>query len=215
MVVKINGEKKEVPCCYAELTTKQYQRIVSEWDFEKPIEDRDFFALFNIITDNQFTHFENTPENEVTVWNVVRWIVEEPFQFSKELPKVLVINGKIIDIPKDIRALSIGQNIMLKQTLSKSKVMEANLAEAVAIYIQPLYDGKKFNGERAKELIKEIEQLPAHIVYPIGFFLFKNVLKHGNGQMNFLKRIKTNLMARLSRALLNSHRLTGYMRMLT
>lgn len=214
MVIRINGERKEVPSCFEEITTLQYEKIVKEWELDKPIEERDYFKLFNILTDSNFTAVESTPELEATIWNVIRWIVEQPFYFSEELPKVLKINEVIVDIPRDIRGLSIGQNIHLKQALSKSKYVEANLSEAVAIYLQPLYDKKKFNYDRAVELKKEIEQMPVYLIRPIGFFLFKNVNQHGSGLTIFLKKMKINLMQKLGVASLTLHKYQGFTRSL-
>jgi hypothetical protein len=117
MVISLNGVRKEIPSCFEELTTRQYERIISEWGIEKPLVERDFFKLFQILCDTDFTDFHATSENEVTIWNAVKWFVESDFVFKEDLPKVLKINDKVITIPKRIEALSIGQNIHLKQLL--------------------------------------------------------------------------------------------------
>ena len=196
MVISVNGNKINMPSCYEELTTKQWERIISEWDMDKPIEERDFFKLFNILAGTDFKALEPTDENEVTVWNAVRWIVEQPFTFSEQLPKVLEIEGKIIQIPTKINRLSIGQNIYLKQLIANSKYLEQNISYAVAIYLQPIYDGSKFDSERAKELKMLIEQLPAYLIRPIGFFILSHAQKNGSRRMTNLKKIISNLITR-------------------
>jgi hypothetical protein len=176
---------------------------------DKPIEQRDYFKLFNILTDSDFTEVEATSEMEATIWNVIRWIIEQPFQFPETMPGVLKIEERLLILPRDVKGLSIGQNIHLKQALTKSKYVESNLSEAVAIYLQPLYDSKKFNYDRALELKKVIEEMPAYLIRPIGFFLFRSVSPHGSGPMNFLKKMKTNLMQKLGLASLTLQKYQG------
>jgi hypothetical protein len=202
MVISLNGERKNIPSCFEEITTKQYERIISEWGIDKPLVERDFFKLFQIFTDTNFTDFHATAENEVTIWNAVRWFVESDFKFSEELPKVLKINECTVTIPKRIQALSIGQNIHLKQLLTKSKYLEEQLSAACAIYLQPLYDGKKFDYDRAMELKAVIEQMPAYLIRPIGFFLLKSALPHGATTQSKWQRMKNNLTERKERILL-------------
>jgi hypothetical protein len=199
MVINLNGTKKNIPSCFEELTTKQYERIISEWGIEKPLVERDFFKLFQILCDTNYTDFHATSENEVTIWNAVRWFVESDFQFSDQLPKVLEINYKVLTMPKRVQALSIGQNIHLKQLLSKSKYMEENLSIACAIYLQPLYDGKKFDYDRALELKEVIEQMPAYLIRPIGFFLLTSALPHGRITVSRWQRMKNNLTERVAK----------------
>jgi len=219
MVISLNGERKEIPSCFEELTTKQYERIISEWGIEKPLVERDFFKLFQIFCDTDFTDFHATSENEVTIWNAVRWFVESEFQFSEELPKVLQVthNGisKTITIPKRIEALSIGQNIHLKQLLTKSKYLEEQLSASVAIYLQPLYDEKKFDYDRAMELKESIEQMPAYLIRPIGFFLLKSALPRGTNTVNRWQKMKNNLTERAVKMWPISQVFTGSTRLKT
>lgn len=207
MVITLNGERKEMASSWMELSTRHYERLIPE--LSKQIDERDYFKIFQILTDTNFKGYEPTSENEVTIWNAVKWIVEEQFQFSEVLPKVLSFKDQIITIPKKIKALSIGQNIALKQVLERSKFMDENISIAVAIYLQPLIDGSKFNSDRVSEIKKDIEQMPVYLIRPIGFFLFKSVYPHGNGQVSYWQRIKNNLIMKLGRALPNWQRSQG------
>lgn len=198
--VKLNGTRFECPASWMEITTGQYIRVIKEWDRDKDIADRDYFKLFNILTNGKFTGFENTTENDVTILSCVGWVITEEFQFDKRLPKVLDIAGKIIDIPRDPTELSIGQNIHLRRDfIDKSELLEENIAIATAIFLQPLIDGKKFHVERAKELAKEIEKMPAYLIYPIGFFLLQRALNFGRNSGSLWSRTKTNLAQMLKR----------------
>ncbi|MEY4931159.1 MAG: hypothetical protein RI909_1883 [Bacteroidota bacterium] len=207
MVITLNGERKEMASSWMELSTKHYERLVPE--LSKPVEQRDYFKIFQILTDTDFKGYEPTLENEVTIWNAMKWIVEEQFQFSEALPKVLSFKDQIITIPNKIKALSIGQNIALKQLLERSKFMDESISSAVAIYLQPLIDGTKFNSDRVSEIKKEVESMPVYLIRPIGFFLFKSVYPHGNGRVSFWQRIKNNLTMKQGRILQSWQRSQG------
>lgn len=167
---KVNGKKIECPSCYEELTTGGYQRALF-WDDDKPdVADRDFFKLFSILTETDYAGITQTPENEVSIWNAVGWYVTQPFRFSTELPKALEINRKIVDVPKGVGHISIGQNIHLRRLIEKSKYVEENISMAVAIALQPEYDGKPFDIDRAKQLEKIVLDMPICLTYPVGFF---------------------------------------------
>jgi hypothetical protein len=208
--IVINGKRFTVASCWAEVTTRQYIRIIRDWEPEKDIADRDYFILLNILTDGKFAGMENTIENQVTLTSILGWVVTEPFQFSEELPKVLEIGGKIHDIPEDPRELSIGQNIHLRRDfIDKSTYLEENIAIAVAVYMQPIIDNSLFKLKRAEKIANELEAMPASLIYPIGFFLLRRVMRFGQKPEKTWPAILTSLRKRLSRMLPGSPRSTG------
>lgn len=202
ITVKLNGEKFYCPNSWQEITVRQYIRVIKEWDRDKDIADRSYFKLFNILTDGAYTKYENTAENDVTILDCVGWVITQEFAFDKKLPKVLDIAGKVIDIPQHPAELSIGQNIHLRRDyIEKSELIDENIAIATAIYLQPLIDNARFNINRAIALSKEIEKMPAYLIYPIGFFLLRRAMKFGNPSASLWSRIKTNLKQKLKRML--------------
>lgn len=180
-----NGEtiKANCPSCWEEMTVAQYIRIIKEWEDGTDIADRDYGKLFNILCDGKFSSVQGSLENQVTLINLVGWVISQPFEFSKTLPKVINYKGKSIDIPRDPRELSIGQNIHLRRDyIDKTTRLEENIAIASAIYLQPVIDNSLFNVKRAEEICKEIEKMPINVIYPIGFFLLRRALKFGMRQ---------------------------------
>ena len=195
---QVNGKVKiitaRVPSCWEEMTVAQYIRILKEWEDGTAIEDRDYFKLLNILNDGKFTGFEDTVENHVSLTNILGWVIVQPFEFSEDLPKVLVINGKVVDIPRHPKELSIGQNIVLRRDyIEKTKKLGENIAIATAIYLQPIVDKSLFKANRAQEIAKEIEQMPINLIYPIGFFLLERAMRFGQNPGKSLPLIKTNL----------------------
>jgi len=178
--LKLNGQPAECPGSYEEIKTRHYVRILKEWDQSVDIADRDYFQLFNILTDGAFTDFSRTVENEITFHNVISWVLTQDFKFSTILPKVFEYKGELVPIPLEIGELSIGQNIHLRRDyIDKSKILEESLSIATAIYLQPKIDNGQFSMKRAIEIAKDFDEMPAYLIYPIGFFLLRRALTFG------------------------------------
>jgi len=211
MVLNLNGTRKEIPSCYEQLTTRQYELLIPEFALEA--KDRDHFKIFQIICGTDFKDYHATSENEVTIWNAIRWIYEQPFEFG-DMPKVIrIVEGekdRVVTIPTKITKLSIGQNIVLKQIISKAKYLEENLSSATAVYLQPLFDDAKFDEDRADELKKTIEEMPVYLIRPIGFFLLTNASKPGKMQTNLWQKILSNLILSSGGTLQHLRRSQGY-----
>lgn len=200
MKVYVNGTGYTPPYAWEDrnLTAGRLQRIYSEWDLDKDLADRDFFKLFNILTDND-QEIERTTENEVTIGSAIKWVWETPF--NQVMPKILVINEKPVDIPEELGELSIGQNIHLKNEINSAKYKEEKISIATAICIQPIYDGVKFDFKKAQVLAKKLEEMPAYQIYPIGFFLLNRASKSGSNTQSLWSRILSSLTSKLKRTL--------------
>lgn len=197
--VKLNGKKYYIPSSWQEVTVRQYIRIIKEWDQDKDIADRDYFKLLNIFAGTDFAGYTETVDNTLNLVTILGWVVTEPFSFDEGLPKCLKIGAKTVDIPRDPRELSIGQNIHLRRDyIDKSTFVAENIAIATAIYIQPVYDNSLFDINRAVEISKQIEEMRVSVIYPIGFFLLKRAMKFGQKPEKTLPLIKLNLSTMLS-----------------
>lgn len=203
MVIKLNGKRHEIAESWESLKTKHYCRYMDEWDQDKPIQDRDFFKLFCILSDTDFKQFHANADNEVAIWSCVRWLIETPFP-DLQVPKTLEINGKLVSIPDDIGLKSIGQNIHLRTEI-QNKPVEACISIAAAIFLQPEYDGGKFDIHKAKELKAVLDEMPITQIYPIGFFLLRDVLKTGTHGESVLSQVKSSLTRTLRKMLPSLH----------
>jgi hypothetical protein len=214
MVVTVNNEKVIIPSSWEELKTGTWIRIIRDWQPEiKDIAQKDYFELFKILTGKKWKGFLPNPKNEAKVWSCVRWVIEQPFEFS-EKPDSIIIRNKLIKIPP-IGSLSIGQNIYLRQKLEKVEDIRLLIAKAVAVYLQPLVDECKFDVEKAKELEDEIMLMPVCKVYPLGFFLLIRAINSGWKPLSGLNLILSNLVTRLRLTLLKWQRLTGSQGLMT
>jgi len=212
-MVTLNGVRHESPTRWSEMKTRHYQKIIKEWDQDKDISERDYFKLFNILTDSKFGAFENTIENQVKIEHAFAWVVLEPFRFSDRVPDFLEVNGVKANIQRNLKLLSIGANIKARQTLDKACVLvddKGNFKDCdcysllVAIYLQPDLmptDKGGFNWNKAKELEKLIDEIPIEVIRPIGFFLLNHVYKYGSNHGRTWLQILINLASKIRRML--------------
>jgi hypothetical protein len=200
IAVKINGKRYMCPSSWHEVTVKQYVQIATEWEPEKDIADRDYYQLLNILTGNNFTAIANGIELNVTLINLVGWVITTPFQFDKTPPKTLKYGKKLFPIPEDVSEVSIGQMIHLRRHfIDQSKYLEQNLSIATAILLQPAIDGAPFNLSRAKKIAKEIDEMAITLIHPIGFFLLTRAATFGAMPLRTWPRIRSNLKRTLKK----------------
>lgn len=208
--VKINGKTYQCVTSFQEMKTRHYVRVLKEWDQDKDVAERDYFKLLSILTDTNYIRTDSAVENDITIMDCVGWVITQPFEFDKELPKVMEVSGKIIEVPRDPASLSIGQNIHLRRDyIDKSVLIEESMAIATAIYLQPIIDNGKFSMARARELAKTVDEMPISIVYPIGFFLLKRASTFGMPSGNRWSRTLTSLKTTLKQMLPSWPKSTG------
>lgn len=192
------GKRKvKIPQYWHEVTTRQYQRMVTEWDAS------DLVKLFSILTGIEHNTLSETkdPDLEQALIESVRFIYDtEPAFKNDPPPPYIEIYGKCIEIPKRLEPLSIGQSILVRQHMDKAKVFDELLSITMAIYLQPFYDCEaypvtkktksgfvesfeerqgRFNPDRVEALHEKILDMPISDVYPVAFFLLKPLMKSG------------------------------------
>lgn len=183
--------RAKCPGGWGEITLGTFQRIFSEWDVDKEPHERDYAKLLSILCGVKIDKIR--PEHEEAVYQLTRWVNEEPVNFEK---RDAVINGKVVSVER-VEDLSIGQNILVKQTLDKAKYVEECLSMACAIYLQGKIE--RFNYEKAKELEKELRERPLSEFYGLGFFLLNRALMRGPGSPKRWSQTKTSLTSLLRR----------------
>jgi hypothetical protein len=197
--VLFNGKKNLVQNSWDEVKTRTYISIVRDWEPETDIADREYFNLLNILTDNKYK-YDQSVENKITLIDLIGWVIFQPAPFKEApLPKVLQFKDAIIDIPQNIKELSIGQAIHMRREIERLKILDACIPIAIGIYLQPLIDKGKFNLSRAKEIAKEVEEMPITLTYPIGFFLLRLAMRLGPSTPGIWHRVSSSLKRILRR----------------
>lgn len=186
----VTGQRIRVPDCWDNCSTEIFQRIISEWDTDKDIKDKSVLKLFNLMIGMEISPDADDLDLEAAIWECTRFVFTEQMDFTQlPLPKYLALAGQAIEIPKDLGRMKIGQNIHVRQELQAVKDPNSAMSIVTAIYLQPLYDKAPFDFHRAKELERSILQMPITKIYPIGFFLLKQLRSYGKGFLPDLNRM--------------------------
>lgn len=206
MITLVTNEKKvKCPAGWHEVTTDIAQQI-AQWTGDK-------IELFNILTGTNYAKVKADTSLGSVFFDAINFVYFPSPVANAPLPKVLQIDrGHIIEIPKKIGALTIGQSIAVRERLEQVEARIAKSIEtspnkfcftgnfmydeaisfAVAVYLQPLYDNAEFDLDRAKNLEQFILQMPITDIYPVGFFLLTQQLKSGSG---FIRALQLKLWA--------------------
>lgn len=198
MVITINTNKGvrsiKVPRSWHEVTTDTYQKIHSDWDSE------DVVKLFAILTGEDYDRLFNYKSKalETALINATTFITQTDFK-KKDVPREILIDGKLIKIPKNVGDLSIGQSVLVRQKIEKVKVLEECISYAFSVYIQPLVDRSEFNYERAMQLHERVLAMPITETYSIGFFLLSRLKETGESWTSRCSRSFIRYFQRIKR----------------
>jgi hypothetical protein len=209
-LVTNNRDKIKCPAGWHEVTTDIAQKI-AQWSGDK-------IELFNILTGTNYAKIKADTSLGSAFFDVINFVYFPSPVANAPLPKVLQIDrGHIIEIPKKVGSLSIGQAIAVRERLEQvdariNAIIETQpnkfcfkdgfrydeaISFAVAVYLQPLYDKAEFDLERAKNLEQFILQMPITEIYPVGFFLLSQHLKRGSAFTRLCHRIALALSPNL------------------
>jgi len=187
----INKKKYSAPSCKEELTVAKYQEIVTDWDQE------DIIKLFSILVGCDYIPLKDSEDFDLqnTIYVVVDFIYRSDFTFDEiEKPVNIKIKDKILTIPTNLKSLTLEQSIHVRQKIERANEGSGKIGEcisfATAIYLQPLFDGGKFDKDRVDALEKEILKMSIVDIYPIGFFFLKKYARYGSRLTRILSRIK-------------------------
>lgn len=153
------------PESFDEMTTEQYQNMVRDWDGE------DIIKLFCILFGADYETTLNSPYDiEGAIAAAVAFVYRDGLKLY-ELPVPEKFLGA--EVPKDLGGLSLGQAIILRNRGEGKKEGEM-ISMAVAIYMQPIIDGKH-DSKRVEQLEREIAAMPVTQTFALGFFFASTV----------------------------------------
>jgi hypothetical protein len=202
----INKERISFPQSWAEMSAALFLRICNEWEPEKPLLLRDRIKLFAIMCNKSYKAIARSTDHllEATLYDCTGFVMQGEFTFSRQdIPEAIRIDDCLVEVPKEIGKLTIGQNLQVKQLLETSpNDYRQILTMVVAVYLQPFYDSivkdgetvpGEFDYQRAIEIEPLIAQLPITQVYPVGFFLLSRL---ANGGASWLSQCVLKILRR-------------------
>lgn len=176
LVVEINDTKKVCPICWEETTTEEYQGV-------KAVRELDLLTAFCGLNSLPFAEVAETSSDEIdsVLYQCASFVFnqEEYFRDLKP-PTHYKLGGKTVMVPTKLGSLTIMQNLIIRQAMSKPNTcLEQLISIAVAVFLQPLVDEGKFSYDRAKELEKEVLKMPIEKTFPVGFFYLSKLNNFG------------------------------------
>ena len=209
--IKVDGVKHTIPETWGEITTKQYLELQT-LDPDDKLFSVKWFAIMINASYEEVKHLKG----DVIIWmqhcqNAMAHDMPDLTKLAKK--KTFRWKGKEYKIPQDLGRYSIAQKIafehLIKLEDDKVSMPPENMVEAIAIYLQPFmkYDenqpkDKRFDEDYVAEVMKEVEQMPIVLTYPISNFFFHSSLSYKSiGTMSLL-RYQSKLIRRILRNLL-------------
>lgn len=192
VALKVNGVRTKCPDRWSSVTTGQFQRMVTDWQPDKPIEKRDRILLFSILTGSDYTGIASSKDSELEylLHTLTDFVYQESIDFSKlPIPQALNIGDHYVTIPRELGKLTIGQSVHARIAMNSGKDPNSLISLISAIYLQPLYDQGEFSYDRALVLEQRLLQLPIVKLYPIGFFFLNRLATYGRGWWHRLRRM--------------------------
>lgn len=159
-----------LPTSYDEITVGQFEMIRAI----KP-EDKES-RLISIVTGISESIIEEWDiEQADEIIEVLSFLSDKIDIAMYPIPDEIEINGKSINPKVNVRVASIDQRWSFERRLwpelvKNHGVIDANLSVALAIYLQPLITGEKFNDDSLDPTIEMVKKLPVLKAYPIAYF---------------------------------------------
>lgn len=181
--VLINGKSIAFPTSWADVSVRQFNEI-------KKIDVADerynsICKMLEIFTGISATEWFEMEASEVDT-NTILLMLEfckDPIQWdSLKAPESIKIGGKDITIPKDINMSTYGQIVVFDTKVIPLIHSEGSISSvvhsAVAIFLQPLITGKKFNADLLAETENQILDLPIYQVFPLASFFLRRYFSY-------------------------------------
>lgn len=201
---KINGESKQIPTCWEDLTFNQYLDIFNLKD--------DSLQLVSIVAGLDYEYLKKAVIINVDkLYEAISFINTAP-----QFPGSVDICGpyKIPNNSKgafDIRFESLAQFEDMRQIMRKVpndiKAHTAAYADYVAIYLQKIRDGE-YDNFKAEMMVEEIKTYPAYQVITLGSFFFLMLRNFFSGSTKGSQNT-TQAPKKSKLALINSQKRSG------
>jgi hypothetical protein len=181
------GQKAKVPATMFEWSTGLFQTLVKEWD------GKDRVKLFCIFTGWEYEKImaSKSPELDEMIMKITQHAFTNQLALDTiPVPYSFKIKGIEVPIPKKIEAMTIAQNMHVRNALMACKDIRELISYCLAIYLQPYIDGE-FDYEKALTFEEEIKEKPIIETYALGFFLLMRLRNAGkSGWPDLLRLIR-------------------------
>jgi hypothetical protein len=133
----------------------------------------DPLGMFAILTGLSVAYVDNlSAELESQLFDIVSPLFDNPIDFKAlHRPERILVDGVLCTVPRPDK-LTLGQNIMFLQLAESDADIYSVMADAVAIYMQPVIDGGQFDRVKLEATKRKLLKCRGvDVVAVFGFFL--------------------------------------------
>ena len=162
-----------VPEGWHEVTLRHIIALEDQWNGKSD----DMIGLLSAFTGVNYEELENTKS---TLWEplfqVMSYVFQAPNWKKLKLPNMVNIAGIQAKPAKNVALEAFGQKVMALQAIASTKPEMERIADILAVYFQPLIDGK-FVSQRVPDIRTHVLDMKAYEALPYGLFFFRKSLK--------------------------------------
>jgi len=175
---KIGNVSFELPASYGELTLRQF------YSLQKSGNDK--LVQLSILSGLDKSFLEQCEDLELD-YRVAQCLsfFEDKFNCNEYLvPDYITISGKRYKTPGGIGINAFGQKLALVQAITEAEKVGGNEIDCypfvIALYMQPLVTGQKYNADLVEKLIPEVMDCKLAEAWPLAGFFLSNYVRYLN-----------------------------------
>lgn len=179
---EINGKNFLFPESWHEITVAQLIALRA-MEQNAPLAKQicEALAILSGTKANEWFDMDADTDTHDTIFDLLAWTKQEIDWQKLPVPKVLTIGDRAIDIPQDLTLKTYGQVTVFESlvfpTVEKTGDLTDAIPVALAIYLQPLITGSKFDADKLGDTIADINKLRACEAFPVANFFLKKYLQ--------------------------------------
>lgn len=179
---EINGRVFNFPESWQEITVAQLIALRA-MEQSAPLAKQICTALAILSNTTEADWFEMDADADAqdTIYDLLAWTKTKIDWQNLPIPQTLTIGDKAVDIPQDLTLKTYGQVTVFESlvfpVVEKTGDLTDAIPTALAIYLQPLCTGSKFDADTLGDTIAEINKLRASEAFPVANFFLKKYLQ--------------------------------------
>ncbi len=183
--IKINNKSYHLPLSWNDITYKQYLLLQNN--------QSGLIGTLSIllnIANSELQTWISTKELEKQILTAISWCNNIPNLSDYDLPKMLIVGGKEMKVPRNLDYETFGQRVFAQELLTNKKLDSDNLPILVATYFEPLFFERAFDSNNVEGFSERILECKFFDVWRIGSFFLRKLLGLPKNGADYLEKCK-------------------------
>lgn len=187
-----------IPENWDEVTLEQYYRL----ELWVRSGDENIVKALSHITDIPFEVWNRTKTSdfEAIIMPSISWMKENPKIRKRRMLRSITIDGKTIEIPRNIALETAGQKVACDQKMQEYALKYKDdvcrlgfyqMSYLIAAYISPKLSGEDFDMAYTDVVQQKVMKFPALEMLPLGNFFLKKFLAYALSNLEYQKSKET------------------------